>query len=129
LLENNIWVRGTHEGGVIHRDRLYLCASPEERRRFLANPDLYAPALGGCDVVLAVDQNQLVQGHRKYGVRYEKDNRIYLFASQASSDRFAQDPGRYAAAVMRATASAAQRPAPPESPYGTSPGSAPGRRY
>jgi hypothetical protein len=125
LLENNRWVRGTHEGGVIHRGRLYLCATPEERQRFMANPDLYAPVLDGCDVVLAVDQNQLVPGQRKYGVRYEKDNRVYLFSSQASGDRFAQDPGRYANyanAVLRAMASSSQRTAPPESPYGTSPG-------
>jgi hypothetical protein len=95
----------------------------------MANPDLYAPVLGGCDAVLAVDQNQLVPGQRKYGVRYEKDNRIYLFASQAARDRFAQDPARYASAVMRATASGPQRPAPPESPYGMMPGNPQVGRY
>ena len=111
LTEGNRWVRGTHEAGVIHRGRLYLCAGPEERRKFLADPERYAPILGGFDVVVAVEQNQLVAGFRKYGLRYDRDGRIYLFASQAARERFAQDPARYAAAVARAMAAASQRAA------------------
>jgi len=128
LVENNRWVRGTHEGGVIHRDRLYLCASPEERRRFLADPDRYAPVLSGNDPVLAVDQNQLVPGQRKHGLRFVADGRVYLFATQASRDKFAQDPDRYAAAVTRAMGATARRVAP-ESPYGPGPALQPNGRY
>ncbi len=93
MVENNRWVHGTHESGVIHGDRLYLCASPEERRRFLEHPDLYAPVLNGRDVVLAVDQNQLVPGQRKFGWRYEKDNRIYLFSSHGLAGPVRPGPG------------------------------------
>jgi YHS domain-containing protein len=129
LVENNRWVRGTHEAGVIHRGRLYLCATPEQRRRFLADPDRYAPVLSGNDPVLAVDQNQLVPGQRKYGLRFVADGRVYLFATQVSRDKFAQDPDRYAAAVTRAMEATARRVAPPESPYGPGPALQPNGRY
>jgi len=129
LVENGRWVRGTHDAGVIHRDWLYLCAGPEERRRFLADPDRYAPVLAGHDVVLAIDQNQLVPGLRKYGVFYDTDKRVYLFASQASRDRFWQAPERYAATVQQAMAATARRGAPPDRPYGPAVGFTPEGRY
>ena len=114
---------------MIHRDWLYLCAGPEERRRFMADPNRYAPVLSGHDVVLAVDQNQLVAGSRKHGVFYDKDKRVYLFASQASRDRFWQAPERYAAAVQQAMAATSRRAAPPDSPYSPAAGFAPNGRY
>jgi hypothetical protein len=129
LVENSRWVRGLHEAGVIHRDWLYLCAGPEERRRFMANPDRYAPVLSGHDVVVAVDQNRLVPGLRKYGVFYDKDKQVYLFASQASRDRFAEAPERYAAAVQQALAAAPPRNTPPEGPGRQGPGFWPNARF
>jgi len=132
LVENNRWVpgvRGRVDCGVIHRERLYLFAGPNEARRFLADPDRYAPVLSGHDVVLAMDQNQLVPGLRKYGVFYDTDKRVYLFASQASRDRFWQAPERYAATVQQAMAATARRGAPPDRPYGPAAGFAPEGRY
>ncbi|HPP53074.1 MAG TPA: thioredoxin domain-containing protein, partial [Thermoguttaceae bacterium] len=47
LVEKRRWVLGTHPWGVIHQGRTYMCAGPEEQKRFLANPDRYAPVLSG----------------------------------------------------------------------------------
>ena len=129
LIENYRWVRGSPDYGVIHRDRLYLFVGPNEARRFFADPDRYAPVLSGCDVVLAIDQNQLAPGMRKYGVTCDVDNRVYLFASPASKDRFSQAPERYAAAVARAMADSARRAAAPENPYGAAAGYSPSGRF
>jgi hypothetical protein len=95
----------------------------------MANPDRYAPVLSGHDVVVAVDQNRLVPGLRKYGVFYDKDKQVYLFASQASRDRFAEAPERYAAAVQQALAAAPPRNTPPEGPGRQGPGFWPNARF
>ncbi len=97
LLEKNQWVRGNSRYGVIHRGRTYLFSGPEEAKRFYSAPDRYAPALAGNDVVLAVDQAVSAMGTREIGARYE--DRIYLFTSEESYQRFYQDPERYAGAV------------------------------
>lgn len=97
LAENNRWVRGNRLYGVIHRGRTYLFYGAEERDRFFADPDHYAPMIAGNDVVLAVEQGQMVTGQRDIGARYE--GRIYLFANEASFERFDRNPERYAAAA------------------------------
>jgi protein disulfide-isomerase len=98
LFEENRWVRGNPRYGVIHRGRTYLFSSPEEAKRFYADPDRYAPMLSGQDVVLAVDGGLSVPGARAIGVRYE--GHIYLFSTEASCQKFYQDPVRYAGAVQ-----------------------------
>ncbi|MGQ9576786.1 MAG: hypothetical protein ACUVUC_15890 [Thermoguttaceae bacterium] len=133
LLETDRWVRGDWRFRVIHRGRLYLFAGPEEARRFFADPDRYAPMLSGNDVVLAVDHSQLVPGMRRFGAYYGTvdDRRVFLFASAATFQRFRQDPERYAAAAIEATANAAPRAAAPRNdPAATGPQSAvPNWRY
>ncbi len=98
IYEKNHWVRGNPRYGVIHRGRTYLFQGPEEAKRFYADPDRYAPVLSGQDVVLAVDQGLSVPGTRAVGVSY--DGHIYLFSSEASCQKFYQDPERYAGAVQ-----------------------------
>lgn len=94
LVEKRRWHLGTHPWGVIHRGRTYMCAGPEEQKKFLANPDFYAPVISGDDVVLSLDRGQSVPGRREHGVFYR--GRIYLFAEETSLNAFRQDPGRYA---------------------------------
>ena len=91
--------------GAIHRGRTYLFAGPEEQRRFFTDPDRYAPVVSGNDVVLATEQGQAVPGTREHGVFYE--NRVYLFSSEASLDRFARNPGAYASQALEALRSGA----------------------
>ena len=81
----------------------YLFAGPEEQKKFLADPDHYSPVLSGNDPVLAFDRGQLQMGRREFGTFY--DNRIYLFTSNESLEKFRQNAHRYAEEVRQAEAS------------------------
>ncbi|HKD38058.1 MAG TPA: thioredoxin domain-containing protein [Pirellulales bacterium] len=94
------WMRGDPRWGAVHRGVTYLFNGPEEQKRFLANPDQYAPALGGNDAVMAFDRAKLVRGRREFGTFCE--NRIYLFASKETLDEFQKDPRRYVEEVRQA---------------------------
>jgi YHS domain-containing protein len=100
LWEKQTWVPGNVAFGAIHRGRTYLFAGPEEQRKFLADPDHYAPVVSGNDVVLAAEQGRAVPGRRQHGVYY--GNRIYLFASEESLSKFSANPAAYANQVQEA---------------------------
>ena len=100
LKEHKRWVAGDRRWGAVHRGRTYLFTSPDEQKKFLEAPDAFAPVISGHDPVLAMDNGQAVPGKREHGVFYE--NRVYLFADEASLQRFYQNPGRYAAEVVQA---------------------------
>jgi len=95
------WTLGDRRWGAIHRGRTYLFSSQEHQQRFLAEPDRYAPVLAGNDIVLALEGQQSVSGHREHGVLY--DNRIYLFVDEASLEKFSKAPNRYAKAMLQAS--------------------------
>ena len=94
LSERQQWALGDRRWGAIHRGRTYLFTGPEEQRRFFTDPDRYAPAFSGNDVVLATEQGQPVPGSREHGVFF--GNRVYLFSSEATLDKFARNPILYA---------------------------------
>ena len=94
------WVRGDSRWGAVHRGVTYLFIGAEEQKRFLANPDRYAPALAGNDSVLAFDRSKLIRGRREFGTFCE--NRIYLFSSKETLDVFLRDPRRYVEEVRQA---------------------------
>lgn len=95
------WKKGDKQFGAIHRGRTYLFASAEHQQRFLANPDAYAPALAGCDPVRFAERGEMVDGKRAYGL-ITPDRRIYLFADEASRNRFEQSPAAYSNAIQQA---------------------------
>lgn len=97
LVEKHRWVLGTHPWGVIHRGRTYMCAGPEEQKKFLANPDRYAPVLSGYDLVLSVERGLNVPGRREHGVFYR--GRVYLFADETTLEAFRKNPRRYLEAL------------------------------
>lgn len=101
LMERRQWATGNRAWGAIHRGRTYLFVGPDEKEKFLANPDFYSPVLAGNDPVLALDNQMLVPGRREYGF-FGPDNRVYLFADEASLKRFEANPRRYAAEVVQA---------------------------
>lgn len=119
LTEKERWVRGSPKWGVRHEGRTYLFAGPEEQSRFYAEPDRFAPVLGGDDVVLMLEQGQRVAGRREHGGWFQ--NRVYLFTNEASFQKFFSDPLRYASAVAQAKASVASRPEAGLPPAGTQP--------
>jgi hypothetical protein len=94
---------------VVHRGRTYLFSGPAEQQEFLRDPDRFSPVLGGNDPVLFFDAGQQVEGDRSFG-RFIGD-RIYLFASQQSLDKFIAEndasrhmarPNRYTEAIYQA---------------------------
>ena len=93
LSESQRWLVGDRRWGAIHRGRTYLFVGPEEQRRFFADPDRYAPAASGNDVVLATEQGQAVPGMRQHGVYFS--NRVYLFANEATLEKFSKNPNVY----------------------------------
>ena len=94
LCEKQQWMLGDRRWGAVHRGKTYLFTGPEEQRRFLTDPDRYAPVISGNDLVMAVDQGQNTPGMREHGVYF--GNRVYLFASEASLDKFSKNPNIYA---------------------------------
>jgi protein disulfide-isomerase len=95
LAEKYHWVPGDRRWGAIHRGRTYLFAGPEEQRRFLADPDRYAPLFSGNDIVLAVDLGQVVPGMRQHGIFLLPSGRVFLFASEETLEKFKREPARY----------------------------------
>ena len=100
LVERQQWAMGDARFGAVHRGKTYLFIGPNEVKKFLADPDKYAPVLSGNDPVLAMDGRQLVPGRREYGVY--SDNRVYLFADESSRRRFEENPARYGAEAIQA---------------------------
>ncbi|NUQ65457.1 MAG: hypothetical protein HUU20_23560, partial [Pirellulales bacterium] len=94
LVENEKWTSGKREWSVVHRGRLYLVSGPEQQKRFLANPDRYAPVLAGMDPVLFLDETREVPGKTDFCLVY--DGRLYAFSSRASLAEFRQNPRLYA---------------------------------
>ncbi len=101
LVEKHQWTPGDRQWGATHRGRTYLFAGPEEQRRFLADPDRYAPAASGNDLVVAVEEGREVAGLREHGVFFG-NNRVYLFASEASLEKFSRNPHQYVNQSMSA---------------------------
>ena len=94
------WITGKLEYGAYHRGRTFLFAGPEQQKQFLASPDAYCPVFSGLDAVKMLEDNEQIEGSRKYGFKYL--NSFYLFSGQESMSRFAANPGHYAAGVRQA---------------------------
>ena len=106
LVENSRWQPGKKAWGAIHRGRTYLFAGAEERRRFLADPDRYAPVSSGDDVVLLLEQGRSVSGYREHGLQF--DGHVYLFADEGTLEKFRSNPRYYADRALQAMRPAAQ---------------------
>jgi len=106
LVENSRWQAGKKAWGAIHRGRTYLFAGVEERRRFLAAPDRYAPVSSGGDVVLFLEEGRSEPGYREHGLQF--DGHVYLFADESTLDKFRSNPRYYADHALQALRPAAQ---------------------
>jgi YHS domain-containing protein len=99
--DRTAWKKGDKQFGAIHRGRTYLFASAAHQQRFLANPDGFAPVLSGCDPVRFAERGEFVDGKRAYGI-ITPDRQIYLFAEEATRNRFEQSPASYSGAIRQA---------------------------
>ena len=116
LAEKERWVKGDPRYGVNHQGKTYLFVGPREADRFFTDPERFAPVMSGMDVVLAVDENRQVPGRREFGAWYPRyQGRVFLLSSEATYQKFAQDPARYAAAAAQRSANSMARrgPTPP----------------
>ncbi|MGA2798238.1 MAG: thioredoxin domain-containing protein [Thermoguttaceae bacterium] len=100
LAEKQQWAPGDRRYGAIHRGRTYLFTSSEEQRRFFTDPDRYAPIISGNDIVQAMEKGQAVPGKREHGVFY--NGHIFLFADEATLDKFSKNPAYYANQALEA---------------------------
>jgi len=64
----------------------------------MANPEKYAPVLGGDCTVCQLDMNQRNPGSVHHAAI--SGGRLYLFPSAAMKDKFRADPGRYVQADL-----------------------------
>jgi protein disulfide-isomerase len=101
LIETKAWKKADAKFGAIHRGRTYLFTSEAAQKKFLGNPDGFAPVLSGCDPVRFAKTGELVDGKRAYGL-ITPDNRIFLFADEAALQTFEKSPGEFAAAAQQA---------------------------
>jgi YHS domain-containing protein len=92
------WVRGRETFSGTHLGQTYRFAGPDEKRAFLANPEWYAPALGGNDAVLACERGLVVAGRRAFSAAH--NGRLYLFASAETRRAFMAGPDQYVARVQ-----------------------------
>ncbi len=94
------WVRGDVRFGAIHRGRTYLFVNDQKRQQFLADPDAYSPVFSGIDPVMFLDDQQSLEGSRRFG--YEYRGAFYLFSSAESMQKFASQPDQYSGKVRQA---------------------------
>jgi YHS domain-containing protein len=95
------WKKGDPQFGAVHRGRTYLFASAEQQQKFLQRPDAYAPMFSGYDPVRYAERGEIVEGKRAYGL-LTPDQRLFLFADEASYNKFNQSPGNYFSAARQA---------------------------
>lgn len=94
LAENDSWQPGDPRWGAIHRGRTYFFVSEAHQQRFLADPDRFSPVLSGYDATRLIDSGEAIVGKRGHGMWFR--GKMYLFADEASLERFQRAPEHYA---------------------------------
>jgi len=89
------WVRGNPLFAIRHRGRIYHCESEQARTALLADPDRYAPALSGCDLVEFARTGDWVDGNCEFGFIEQRTGRVFLFSSRANCEEFARNCEAY----------------------------------
>ncbi len=78
----------------MHGGRRFEFATPDAKAAFDANPQMYAPVLGGRDVVLTASGADEAIGSLKHAGFFRE--RLYLFQSDESCRAFRENPRRFA---------------------------------
>ncbi|TWU04528.1 DUF255 domain-containing protein [Stieleria varia] len=108
LLNNDGWVEGKTEFGVIHLGKLYLFASKEAMDLFVQDPIPYTPMLNEIDVVRFFEERRIVAGKREWGVKDPIHGRMFFFADKAARDHFEMSFERYLDASIKVMEQAIQ---------------------
>lgn len=99
LLEEARWAKGDEQFSTVYDGRRYHFAGPEQLKTFELSPEKFRVAVAGSDVVLLMDEDREVPGHRSHGLEYY--HWIFLFESEESLQKFARNPKKYAAFAVQ----------------------------
>ena len=100
LADEGRWAEGSSDWGAVHRGRVYLFASQDAQRRFMANPDSFSPMLAGYDPVVFAEEGRVIEGKRAHGIVFK--DQVFLFANEDNLRRFWDSPHRYEGMVLQA---------------------------
>lgn len=100
VIDQNKWVEGSPEFGVIHLGKLYLFTSEENMNQFLADPVPYTPVLNEIDVVRFFEERKIVPGKREWGLKDPIYNRMFFFADEEAMNHFYNEYERYTDAAI-----------------------------
>ena len=95
LRESDHWVAGNPMLKAAYQGQEFYFSSNAAKERFEAEPERYAPAHGGNDVVLDVEQNRALPGSVNHSATWH--GRLYVFSSSATLAAFQANPARFAA--------------------------------
>lgn len=93
LGKRSMWVRGDYNNRLLFEGRLYLFAGKEQMEEFKLNPEKYAPAYQGIDIVIWKERGERVQGVRDYGGWAL--GRVFLFSSEENLSKFEKNARYY----------------------------------
>ncbi|MBR6437019.1 MAG: thioredoxin fold domain-containing protein [Thermoguttaceae bacterium] len=93
LGQNFMWVRGDYNNRLVFEDRLYLFAGKAQLEEFRRNPEKYAPAYQGIDIVVWKERGEKVHGIRNYGAWAV--GRVFLFSSEENLSKFEKNARYY----------------------------------
>ncbi len=114
VIDEDRWVEGNPEFGVVHLGRLYLFSSKPAMERFVANPEPYTPMLNGIDVVRFFEERKIVPGNREWGLKDPDHNRMFFFADEAALNHFYNQHTRYTDAALAVMDKAIKDANPPQ---------------
>ena len=100
VIDEDRWVEGKPEHGVIHLGKLYLFDTAEKMQAFLKDPVPYTPILNELDVVRFFEERKIVKGKREFGLKDPVHNRMFFFADEAAMNHFLNQYERYTDAAI-----------------------------
>jgi protein disulfide-isomerase len=100
VINEDQWVEGNPKFGVVHLGKLYLFASEDKMKTFLADPTPYTPVLNEIDVVRFFEERVIVPGKRQFGMKDPVHQRMFFFADEAAMDHFWNEYERYTDAAI-----------------------------
>ena len=93
VIEMKKWVRGNPALSASFDGRTYLFPNEEQRQKFLATPERYAPMLGGDCAVCLSDMQKRIPGSVHHAAI--TGGKLFLFPNAELKEKFRADPGKY----------------------------------
>ena len=94
LRDQQQWLPGSPRIQLVFDGQIYWFSDERDRDIFAANPQEYAPVLGGDCVVTYAHTGKRTLGKLEYGLVHAR--RIYFFSGEAERDQFRSRPQKYA---------------------------------